>query len=839
MGDLNELELIKKDVALLKNRLESIENSIYSKSEINELNIELNNLIKRVEILENKNNYHVNNNIEMYDNRRNLPPVTINQNYNSSNNNISKLPLKEIKKDKSLENGVGTKVMSVLAAILIFIGVGSLGALAIANMSEICKFISLEIIGMIITYVGLKLLNKKANTFTYSISAIGIGWLYICTILGVTSKTISDVWFIVIIAVLIVFNQYISNKYNSLGFQIITLIGFTIAIQISYTYLSNMNYYVRNINENIINFIKHKYTYTIEVMLFIIYFIGIAIRSKKHTFTGGKKIALDILLMLSNLYLIACLQNVYVDNFTYGVDFTDFLVNILFALCTIHYVKTYNRLSIYYKDNDIKYKNICYFYIIVYFTYISICGTLAIDLIATFNILMNIEKLVLILISVLFVIMINTNQRNESINVKWISYFIIVLAGLLCDFDLIVLNDIEGLMDHFGSLFGILDSLFIGLIVIGILMHTLLKVGEITEQREFNRYALLFFSASSITLYISKIFYTGIFYPEKYAYKNVGFIGLFLFTIGTLIISEALLKILKGFIGEYNEIDKVLYIIFTAYFYWNSLLYIGTKFGSTRSDLKLFMEDGFQCDILRYYIIAIIPILILMYFFSNYGYSTKFSNKQELLSKSKIKTFNIINICCEIVNDFIVLFYIGVILGNAVDNTYYNLMPKCERIVDTNKLGNILEAFYITLIVLVVVSFVIMTFKNLYYTKIAGYLIGIKTIVVLTLLINVLIRDSNSDIGYIYSVIYLIIAIVNIIIGFKIDNESFRIFGLMVSIISVLKLVFVDMIYVNTIVRILAYIVSGLLCLGIVWIYNRMTEDKKKKVNLDGGGDHE
>lgn len=190
-------------------------------------------------------------------------------------------------------------------------------------------------------------------------------------------------------------------------------------------------------------------------------------------------------------------------------------------------------------------------------------------------------------------------------------------------------------------------------------------------------------------------------------------------------------------------------------------------------------------------------------------------------------------------NDFIVLFYIGVILGNAVDNTYYNLMPKYERIVGTNKLGNILEAFYITLIVLVVVSFVIMTFKNLYYTKIAGYLIGIKTIVVLTLLINVLIRNSNSDIGYIYSVIYLIIAIVNIIIGFKIDNESFRIFGLMVSIISVLKLVFVDMIYVNTMVRILAYIVSGLLCLGIVWIYNRMTEDKKKKVNLDGGGDHE
>lgn len=137
MGDLNELELIKKDIALLKNKLESIDNSIYSKSEINELNIELNNLIKRVEILENKNNYHVNNNIEMYGNRRNLPPVTINQNYNSSNNNISKLPLKEIKKDKSLENGVGTKVMSVLAAILIFIGVGSLGALAIANMSEI------------------------------------------------------------------------------------------------------------------------------------------------------------------------------------------------------------------------------------------------------------------------------------------------------------------------------------------------------------------------------------------------------------------------------------------------------------------------------------------------------------------------------------------------------------------------------------------------------------------------------------------------------------------------------------------------------------------------------
>ena len=104
-----------------------------------------------------------------------------------------------------------------------------------------------------------------------------------------------------------------------------------------------------------------------------------------------------------------------------------------------------------------------------------------------------------------------------------------------------------------------------------------------------------------------------------------------------------------------------------------------------------------------------------------------------------------------------------------------------------------------------------------------------------TIYINVIIGAFIGwyDIGYIYSIVCLLISICSIIIGFNKRVKSFRLYGLILAILSVLKLVMIDMTAYNPDFLMFGFIISGLLCFGIVWIYNKMSKSIEEKDNVE------
>mgnify|MGYP003290773791 CR=1 FL=1 len=117
------------------------------------------------------------------------------------------------------------------------------------------------------------------------------------------------------------------------------------------------------------------------------------------------------------------------------------------------------------------------------------------------------------------------------------------------------------------------------------------------------------------------------------------------------------------------------------------------------------------------------------------------------------------------------------------------------------------------------------------HSEFFGYYVGIK----FTIYINIILGSfiGGLDIGYIYSIVCLLISIVSIILGFSKRIKSFRLYGLILAIISVLKLVMIDMTAYNPDFLMFGFIISGLLCFGIVWIYNKMSKTIEEKENIE------
>lgn len=104
----------------------------------------------------------------------------------------------------------------------------------------------------------------------------------------------------------------------------------------------------------------------------------------------------------------------------------------------------------------------------------------------------------------------------------------------------------------------------------------------------------------------------------------------------------------------------------------------------------------------------------------------------------------------------------------------------------------------------------------------AGVYVGVKFVIFLIVVLN-----SFEAVNYVISISCLLFAIVSIIIGFMGDYKALRMFGLVLSMISIFKLIMVDISYQNTLGNALSFFGSGILCFVISLIYNYI--DKKVK----------
>ena len=128
---------------------------------------------------------------------------------------------------------------------------------------------------------------------------------------------------------------------------------------------------------------------------------------------------------------------------------------------------------------------------------------------------------------------------------------------------------------------------------------------------------------------------------------------------------------------------------------------------------------------------------------------------------------------------------------------------------------------FIAFVILYIVIFSINTKSLLKIDNRFGAYIGIKYTVLLLLILN-----SLNATNYIFSISCLIISVISIICGFMLQNKSIRLYGLILSMISIAKLILIDITYDNTLMRAVSFLICGLLCFGISLIYNYI--DKKQ-----------
>lgn len=85
----------------------------------------------------------------------------------------------------------------------------------------------------------------------------------------------------------------------------------------------------------------------------------------------------------------------------------------------------------------------------------------------------------------------------------------------------------------------------------------------------------------------------------------------------------------------------------------------------------------------------------------------------------------------------------------------------------------------------------------------------------------------------IFSLVCLVISIISIMLGFYKGIKSLRLYGLVLAIISIFKLLMVDISYDNTASRAFSFLLSGILCFVISLIYNKIDGKFKSENNIN------
>lgn len=137
-------------------------------------------------------------------------------------------------------------------------------------------------------------------------------------------------------------------------------------------------------------------------------------------------------------------------------------------------------------------------------------------------------------------------------------------------------------------------------------------------------------------------------------------------------------------------------------------------------------------------------------------------------------------------------------------------------------------SWQIPTILIAVLLFVVNSKRLLSGHRLAGYYVAFKyTVLMLSIL-------GSFDVeNYFISICLLLFAIASIVAGFYKDTTSFRMYGLILSMISVIKLIMIDIHYDSKLESALSFFVCGVLCFVISFIYHKIDIGFKNKESSD------
>lgn len=161
----------------------------------------------------------------------------------------------------------------------------------------------------------------------------------------------------------------------------------------------------------------------------------------------------------------------------------------------------------------------------------------------------------------------------------------------------------------------------------------------------------------------------------------------------------------------------------------------------------------------------------------------------------------------------LILIFIGVMML---------LWPQKDALAIAHHTFNGTEPIALGLVILTTVALSIANLKKSYTISIieehyASCYNGLKFSVVLFAILH-----SLNAVNFVVSISGLALAVLFIIVGFKFLLRGCRLYGLVVSLLCVIKLVMFDIQYESTIMRPAGLLFSGILCFGISWIYSRL-----------------
>lgn len=134
----------------------------------------------------------------------------------------------------------------------------------------------------------------------------------------------------------------------------------------------------------------------------------------------------------------------------------------------------------------------------------------------------------------------------------------------------------------------------------------------------------------------------------------------------------------------------------------------------------------------------------------------------------------------------------------------------------------------IMLVSLLTIGMFSMNTAELFKLGLPEALVGVYICLKFTWLVNAIMIRLDAA-GYIVSLAGLALAIAFIVVGFMLHKRSFRLYGLILTMLCVFKLVIMDIEYNYDLLKPVSYLVAGVLCFGISWFYSRIEKKESRE----------
>lgn len=195
-----------------------------------------------------------------------------------------------------------------------------------------------------------------------------------------------------------------------------------------------------------------------------------------------------------------------------------------------------------------------------------------------------------------------------------------------------------------------------------------------------------------------------------------------------------------------------------------------------------------------------------------------------------------------------ICFIIATVICIFMNTKYYriNLMTKDEEvsprivgfvlnglmmlygIYSIAEFSNDVELYKVILITLATIALFCINTKSIYKTHIPEMLVGIYICFKFTVLVYV-IMDRLSAESFVISIVGILLALACIVIGFVAKQKAFRLYGLILSLLCVIKLILFDLQYDSDILRPVGFFVAGILCFAISFVYSKLEKNMKQE----------